>query len=382
MGAWTALRAVEAGRETILVDAFGSGDARATSSDASRLSRASHGTDAWYTRSSRLGREAWLALGEEAHERLFIQTGVAWFAHREEGFEAASLATLSSEGIPVERLAPEEARRRWPALVTDDLAFVVHEPEAGVLLAAKGVAATVAAFQRRGGQQVVAHVRPGRTAGSRLLDVVDDAGNRLAAAEFVFAAGPWLPQLFPDQLGHLIAVTKQDVLYFGPAPDDAGFEAGRLPAWVDYDRAFYGAPALDGHGPKAAPDAYGRAFDPNAEDRLVDRESIDRTRAYLRTRLPSLADRPIVESRVCQYESTPDTHFVIDRHPELENVWLVGGGSGHGFKHGPQIGGLVLELLNGRQAGPDDGRFSLRRSASVGGGLRSGASTPRPTPTG
>ncbi|MEZ0240161.1 MAG: FAD-dependent oxidoreductase, partial [Chloroflexota bacterium] len=143
MGAWTALRAVEDGRETLLVDAFGSGDARATSNDASRLSRASHGTDAWYTRSSRLAREAWLALGEEAHEQLFIQTGVAWFAHRHDGFEAASLVTLSGEDIPVERLAPDEACRRWPALITDDLAFVVHEPEAGVLLAARAVAAAV-----------------------------------------------------------------------------------------------------------------------------------------------------------------------------------------------------------------------------------------------
>ncbi|HYN69793.1 MAG TPA: FAD-dependent oxidoreductase [Candidatus Eisenbacteria bacterium] len=377
MGAWTALRALEDGRETLLVDAFGPGDARATSSEASRLSRASHGTDEWYTRSSRLAREDWIALGEETGEALFIQTGVAWFGHREDGFEAASLATLASLGIPVERLTPDEAGRRWPAVASDDLAFVVHEPEAGVLRAARGVAATVGAFERRGGHKLVARVRPGRTDGQRLLDVVDDPGNRFAAGAFVFAAGPWLPRLFPDQLAALIAVTKQDVLYFGPATSDTRFEVDRFPAWVDYDRAFYGSPALDGHGPKAAPDAYGRSFDPDAEDRLVDRESIDRTREYLRQRLPDLADRPVVESRVCQYESTPDTHFVIDRHPYLQNVWLVGGGSGHGFKHGPQIGRHVVELLNGRTFGPEDGRFALQRSPAAGPALRSGGSTPR-----
>lgn len=148
MGAWTALRGLEDGRETLLVDAFGPGDARATSNEASRLSRASHGTDEWYARSSRLAREDWIALGEEAGEPLFIQSGVAWFAHRDDGFEAASLAMLSRLGIPVERLAPEEAGRRWPAVATDDLAFVVHEPEAGVLRAAQGVAAAIAAFER------------------------------------------------------------------------------------------------------------------------------------------------------------------------------------------------------------------------------------------
>jgi sarcosine oxidase len=382
MGAWTALRALEDGRDTLLVDAFGPGDARATSSEASRLSRASHGTDEWYTRSSRLAREDWIALGEETNEPLFIPTGVAWLAHREGGFEAASQATLTALGIPIERLTPEEAGRRWPALATDDLAFVVHEPEAGVLRAARGVAATVGAFARRGGHDLVARVRPGRIEGSRLLDAVDDVGNRLAADAFVFAAGPWLPRLFPELLGNLIAVTKQDVLYFGRATTGPRFEAPQFPAWIDYDRAFYGTPALDGHGPKVAPDAYGRAFDPETEDRLVDTESVERTRAFLAGRIPELATRPVVETRVCQYESTPDTHFLIDRHPDLENVWLVGGGSGHGFKHGPQIGRGVVELINGRKHGPDDGRFSLQRAAGNGAaaGLRSGDSTPRPQP--
>ena len=379
MGAWTALRALEDGRDTLLVDAFGPGDARATSSEASRLSRASHGTDEWYARWSRLAREDWIALGGETNEPLFIPTGVAWLAHREGGFESASLATLTRLGIPVERLTPEDAGHRWPALATEDLAFVVHEPEAGVLRAARGVGATVGAFARRGGHDLVGRVRPGRVEASRLLDIVADDGARLVADAFVFAAGPWLPRLFPELLGNFIAVTKQDVLYFGRATDGPSFEPPHFPAWIDYDRAFYGTPALDGHGPKVAPDAYGRVFDPDTEDRLVDPASVDRTREFLAGRFPDLASRPVVETRVCQYESTPDTHFLIDRHPDLENVWLVGGGSGHGFKHGPQIGRHVAELLNGSGFGPADGRFSLHRGSAGGPALRSGGSTPRPT---
>jgi glycine/D-amino acid oxidase-like deaminating enzyme len=62
-------------------------------------------------------------------------------------------------------------------------------------------------------------------------------------------------------------------------------------------------------------------------------------------RFPALRDTPLIETRVCQYEQTPDGHFIIDRQPTNENVWLLGGGSGHGFKHGPAIGEMMANLI-------------------------------------
>jgi sarcosine oxidase len=382
MGLWTALHALETGRRVTVIDAFGPGDPRQTSSDETRITRASHGTDAVYARWSRAALRAWVDLGEVMGDLLFVACGVTWFAHREDGFEAASEETLGGLGIPAERLSPAEVAARWPAIATADLAFGLFEPEAGVLRARAGIRAAAAALQARGGSLRVVRVRPGQVSGDRLLDVVADDGSRIAADAFVFAAGPWLPRLFPDVVGGLVRVTKQDVIHLGPAPGDDRFDAARFPAWIDFDEAIYGIPAIDGHGPKVPPDAYGRAWDPDTEDRIVDAASVATVRGYLARRVPGLAGRPVTESRVCQYEATPDTHFVLDRHPDLANAWIAGGGSGHAFKQGPEIGRYVATLVDGRTPpdAPADDRFSVSRDRRVLAGVRAGSDSARPRP--
>lgn len=373
MGAWTALQARRQGWRTTLIDAFGAGHSRATSGDESRIIRSSHGPDPFYSRWSREAREAWIALGDAVGERLFVPAGALWFAHAADGFEAASEATLRELGIPVERLSPSELTARWPQLKADDLAFAIYEPEAGLLMARRGVAAVARQLETEGGQFELASVGPGRQQGRRLLDVATPDGRRHTADQFVFAAGPWLPRLFPDLLADLIRVTKQDVVFIGPPPGDARFGADQLPCWVDYAAAFYGLPAVDGRGMKLAPDRYGPVFDPTHGERIVDPESVRLARRYLATRFPVLADAPVVETRVCQYETTPDTHFVIDRHPAFDNVWLVGGGSGHGFKHGPVIGRHVVGRLAGDDLQPGEERFGLGHPRAPSANMRTGA---------
>ena len=372
MGAWTALRAARAGRKTILVDAYGAGHPRATSGDETRIIRSAHGTDAFYTRWAREAREAWKAFGDESSETFMLEVGVLWFAHREDGFEAASLTVLREQSVPVERLAVDEVRARWPQVSTDGIAFALFEPQAGVVLARRAVARVAQAFTRSGGRFELEAVRPGRREGGRLVDVIGSNGARIAGDSFVFACGPWLPRLFPELLGNLIRVTKQDVFFFGPPAADGRFAAEWLPAWVDYDASFYGIPAIEGRGTKVAPDHYGPVFDPSRGERLVDPDTARLARRYAERRFPALRDQPIVETRVCQYETTPDTHFVIDRHPELDNVWLVGGGSGHGFKHGPVIGRYVVARLDGAAPADGDERFSITRPRTGNAGLRTG----------
>jgi sarcosine oxidase len=372
MGTWTALHAVRGGRSTTLVDAFGAGHARATSGDETRILRSAHGEDMFYTRWSRLARDAWVGLGDTSGEELFVEAGALWFAHTDQGFESASLETLRAEGIPGERLEPDDVEARWPQVSADGLAFALYEPEAGVLLARRGVMAVARTAVAEGARFELAVARPGNRDGDRLLDVVTGDGTRLAGDEFVFACGPWLPGVFPGQLRDLIRVTKQDVLLVGPPPGDGRFAAEWMPAWVDYDASFYGIPAIDGRGFKVAPDRYGPVFEPGNGERIVDPETVRLTRRFLRRRFPALAEQPVVETRVCQYETTPDTHFVIDRHPDLANVWLVGGGSGHGFKHGPLIGQYVVDLLDGHLPTPDEERFSLERVRTPSAGVRTG----------
>ena len=82
-------------------------------------------------------------------------------------------------------------------------------------------------------------------------------------------------------------------------------------------------------------------------------------RAYVGYRFPGLENAPLVEARVCQYEESSDGHFILDRHPKLDNVWIAGGGSGHGYKHGPAVGERVAGLVLGKAQ--IDPVFSLRR---------------------
>jgi glycine/D-amino acid oxidase-like deaminating enzyme len=371
MGAWTAFWAQAGGagpdgraganRRVTLLDAWGAGHLRASSGDENRIIRSAHGDDALYTRWSRRAREHWLRFEQEWGLRLFVPCGVLWFAHRDGVFEDQSAAVFSREGVPFERLESAELVRRWPQLATGgELRFALYEPEAGALMARLGCQAVTAAFQRAGGRYALAGVRPGRAEGGRLREVVDQQGRAWSADSFVFACGPWLPWLFPDVLGPLIRITKQDVIYVGSPPGDRRFHAEALPAWADYDAAYYGVPAVDDRGFKIAPDRYGPIFDPSAGERVVDPESIRLARRYLRQRFPDLADGPVVETRVCAYESTPDANFVIDRHPGYDNVWVAGGGSGHGYKHGPRIGEYLVARLDGAKEGEQDGADEKR----------------------
>jgi sarcosine oxidase len=116
---------------------------------------------------------------------------------------------------------------------------------------------------------------------------------------------------------------------------------------------------LESRGFKIALDRHGERVDPDTQSRIVSRESADWIRSYVARRLPELRDAPIVETRVCQYENTSSGDFLVDRHPEMENVWLVGGGSGHGFKHGPPLGEYVAAQVLGNSATTPEPRFSL-----------------------
>ena len=168
----------------------------------------------------------------------------------------------------------------------------------------------------------------------------------LKADGYVFACGPWLGEMFPQAIGDLVQPTKQDIFFFGTPAGDDRFSDGHLPVWGDHRGRFrYGIPGSGRRGFKIADDTRGPAFDPTNGERVVSQETLKDIREYVGFRFPALKDAPLVETRVCQYEQTPDGHFIMDRHPAIENVWLLGGGSGHGFKHGPAVGEMMAELI-------------------------------------
>jgi len=367
MGAWTAHWLRRHGLDVMVVDQYGPASSLSTSGDETRVTRSAHGADAVYPAWQRTSLAQWQFLEEEAHTSLLVETGVLWFAHREDGFEAESLATLTRLAIPVERVEADAVVHRWPQIAKTGMSWALHEPEAGVIMARRAIIALAERFARDGGRLERTHVLPPDetdAAGDRLARLRTSADAELRADVFVLAAGPWLTNLVPGPMAGLLEVTRQELVYFATPPGDDRFDAGGVPTWADYDAAYYGLPSIEGRGFKVAPDWPGPAVDPDRLERRLSEERVEAARRLLRNRFPALAEQPVSEGRVCQYESTPDTHFIIDRHPEWENVWVVGGGSGHAFKHGPVIGELVAARLLGdaptaARLDPGDGRFSL-----------------------
>jgi glycine/D-amino acid oxidase-like deaminating enzyme len=344
-GASLAWRLARAREEVTLVEQFEPGDPRASSGGETRLYRCAHGPDDDYTAMARRARTLWRELEEESGAELLIECGLAWFAHREDGWEAESERTLARHGIPAEHLEVASAAGLYPSFRGDDLAFVLLEAEAGVLRAQQAVRALAAQAARHGAHIVLGRARPEGSA------VVLADGTRLEADLVVWACGPWLGGLFPDLVS--IAVTRQELLFFDGGP---AWRASNLPSWCDYDRARYGTADIDGLGVKAAIDDLGPLLDPDAE--LTDEVTTEpHVRAYLRDRFPALENARVVEARSCRYELTPDTHFIAAPHPEHESVWLVGGGSGHGFKHGPPMAERLADTF--RQGTPVPTRFGL-----------------------
>lgn len=366
LGAWSALHLARRGVDVLLVEALSPGHVRASSGGESRLIRCGHGDDLQFTRMAQRSLAAWDALSDESGRRLLVRTGVAWFAARQDGWEAASAETLRAVGVRFELLAPEAATDLFPSLRTDDLEMVLHEPDSGILHARVAVQTCVEVARRHGLRLLTGRATPAEGG-------VDVDGTTVHADRVVWACGPWLPDLLGAALEPLrFRVTKQDVVFFGAGPE---WSSPPVPGWIDYDSAAYGVGDLDGRGFKCAPDVEGPDFDPDRGERALSPDNERRAREYLAHRFPALADAPVIGHRTCQYSLTADTSFLIAPHPERKGEWVVGGGSGHAFKHGPVIGEHVADLVTG--AAEPDPRFALAprradRSLRTAGGLSTG----------
>jgi glycine/D-amino acid oxidase-like deaminating enzyme len=313
--------------------------------------RLGYGPDEIYSRSAQRSMVLWQQLFEKTGS-LFRKTGVLWLARERDPYCEATLTTLQRIGANYERLDREELARRFPQLALGPISWGILEPDSGALLARRAVQAVAAQVDYLEAAVTSPHIKSGK-----LNSIQTTGGKEIVAEHFVFACGPWLPKLFPDLLSKLIHVTRQEVFFMGVPPGDDSFNAGVLPAWIDFNDLVYSIPNVDGRGFKLGIDAHGPELDPDRGQRVVTTSGLNAVREYLTQRVPRLADAPVTETRVCQYENTSNGDFLIDKHPAFENVWLIGGGSGHGFKHGPAVGEYASEMIMGR--GTPEPRFSL-----------------------
>jgi sarcosine oxidase len=359
-GAWTAYHLQRAGKRVVLLDAYGPSNARASSGGETRIIRMGYGADEIYTRMAMRALTIWKEL--KSDDPLFYPTGVLWLAHENEPNAQETLATLRKLSVRHTQLTRADLERGYPQFAFGKANWGILEPDSGALMARRAIQTLVRTIVEAGVEyHQDAVTKP--AGGGRLASVRTSSGKAFEAEVFVFACGPWLPKVFPEVLGHRIFPTRQEVFFFGVPPGDDRFSFPAMPTWIDFGEEVYGFPDLENRGIKISLDQHGPAFDPDTGERWVTRESVAAMRQMVAERFPALKDAPLLETRVCQYENTSNGDFLVDRHPDFSNVWLLGGGSGHGFKHSPALGEYTAaRILEGGQVDP---RFSLATKATV-----------------
>ena len=359
-GAWTAWHLLRAGKSVRLFDAYGAGNARASSAGESRVIRMGYGADTLYSDMARDSLKYWKDLSDSASAPIFHNTGVLWFAPQGDSYTAQSLAWLQANRVPHEHGDVSWLQNKYRQIQFYQGETGILETEAGALIAARGVQELIADAQI----EVERVVMPAPLFSKKTkLHTLPDGGT---ADHLVYAAGPWIAELFPQQLMNKIVATRQEVYHFGAPQGDSRFAPPELPVWADFNngRIVYGSPDLEGAGFKIAIDVHGPAVDPDTMERQLTPTGIAEARAYMARRFPGLASAPLVGGRVCQYENSSNGDYLIDRLPGQEHVWLVGGGSGHGFKNGPAVGKRVAaHILDANLA--VEPRFSFATKGTV-----------------
>jgi glycine/D-amino acid oxidase-like deaminating enzyme len=358
-GACAALRLRERGLAVVLVDAYGPGNSRSSSGGETRGLRIGFNNRETYFHWALRSADHWRTLEQESKRRLIVPTGSLEISARWTQAMDDTKRIYERLQVPFEVLKRDELRQRWPQIDTDDTDVALYEPGTATIKAREAVMTVVAAFQKKGGTLRIGQAQPGNMSGRRMENVVLASGERLPASQIVFACGPWLRKVFPELLGSRISTPRRDVIFFGTPAGDDRFDAPNLP--VVLESRFFTFPSIEDRGLKIAINGASQQIDPDTVERLVPADVVSKAQNLLSSRFPGMKGQPVVETRVCQYENTADRNFLVDRHPDHDNVWIVGGGSGHGFKHGPMMGEYVADRIMGRPTdGALDQLFRLR----------------------
>jgi sarcosine oxidase len=360
-GSWTAWHLAKRKLKVLVLDAYGAAHARASSGGETRIIRMSYAADEIYTRWSQRSLVQWKELSAACGQPLFQQTGVLWLEGSDDLRLRESQATIGRCGVAHEVMDNEALTKRYPQVNFDGVSRGLLEPGSGVLLARRAVQSVMEEAKKKEAEFLIAQaVTP--DGGGTISKLATSRCGAFSAGQFVFACGPWLGKVFPELLGQRIFPTRQEVFFFGSPAGDPRFAPPHLPTWLFNHDEVYGMPDIESRGLKMARDAHGERVDPDMQSRIVSAEGAEWARKYVARRFPAFKDAPIVETRVCQYENTSNGDFLIDRHPEMPNVWLAGGGSGHGFKHGPALGEYLTAQICGE--GKAEPRFSLASKAT------------------
>ncbi|NRF65779.1 N-methyl-L-tryptophan oxidase [Aquincola sp. S2] len=371
-GSATAWQLARRGARVIGIDRFAPPHDRGSSHGATRITRLAIGEGELYVPIVLRSHQIWQAL-EAAHgERLYLKTGGLTMGagvgqahhHRRPDFLRRTIAAARRFDIPHEVLNAAEVAARFAQFLVrgDEVAY--YEPDAGVLKPERCVAVQLEAARRAGAvlrlnETVLAiESAPGGAA------VRTDRGS-VAAGHVIVTAGPWLPGLVGGAYAAQLRVMRQALHWFRPA-EPALYASPGCPVFIwmhgsgDGD-TFYGFPMVDGFGGvKVATEQYRQTTDPDHLVREVGaEESADMHARHVAGRLRSVTPER-VHAAACPYTVSPDSGFVVDRHPTLDHVTVVSACSGHGFKHSAGLGEALAQATLGEVPFIDLGALSLR----------------------
>lgn len=345
----------------------------AASTDISKVVRMDYGADELWTELGRKSLERWPGWNRESGQPLFHNDGFLVLSRapmQPGGFEFESFKLLTTQGENLEQLNSSSLAARFPAWASEHYPDGYLNPTGGWAESGK-VVAWLAQKARREGVEVFEHCAFAQFLedGSRVVGVQAKDGREFRADLTLLATGAWTPTLLPE-LSDVMWATGQPVLHFRVA-NPAEWQAPRFPVWAaDIGRTgWYGFPALADGTLKVANHGPGRRVHPEAP-REVSPDDEPRFRAFLRDTFPSLADAPLIGTRLCLYCDTFDGNFWVDHHPQRPGLFVAAGDSGHAFKFAPVLGNLIADAV-ARIPGLVHDRFKWReRKLDSGEGAR------------
>ncbi|NND45207.1 MAG: FAD-dependent oxidoreductase [Xanthomonadales bacterium] len=362
-GGWTALSLARAGARVTLLDQRDPGNALSSSGGASRVIRHVY-ERRHHVAMARRALELWLEADQVWGQQLFHRKGVLFMSGQGDMLARAA-EHMDQLDVEYERLDGSELARRYPQMRCEGFDDAIFEPATGYLDAWRACTVVRDAFVREGGNYRQERAEPGLMRNSELQGLTMADGSPLDADQFVFACGPWLPNLFPAALRGVLSVTRQSEFFFRTPREQMQALNHDLPVWAALGESFwYGIPGADGLF-KLADDRHGAEVDPETQSREPGEAALEAARAYMGHRFPGMRGAEYAGARVCQYTVSRDEDFILDRVPGAENAWLMGAGSGHGFKHGPAMGELAAGCILGASAPP--AHFSLDRFVKAPG---------------
>lgn len=286
--------------------------------------------------------EHWNELQQATGARLFTRCGLVEAGPADGEVVAGVLRAAREHTLEVEQLSADEIAKRWPALRLPDDMTAVFEPTAGYLLVERCVEELLQQARQHGAELLTDCEVIGWQASDKAVEVATSEGS-YSAASMVVTAGAWAADLL-DDLGVPLTVLRKTLFWY-PA---AGVErATELPAFL-YEFDFgvpYGFPVIDGLLMKVAVHNGGAPVDdPLRSEDQVDSHELGVTQRFLSQCVVGAGDTPTASS-TCLYTMTPDSHFIVDRHPKHANVVFAAGLSGHGYKFAPVLGEALADLV-------------------------------------